>query len=132
MEFVQELAAVGAVLALLAATLWWLRRRGFAALVPRRRTAAGRLRASSACPGPQHTLHLVRVGDTAVLLASPLRQVVRWFRACRASMPKGLGRQFGEGNPRFIGSAHRAIPAAAAPAEPSPYSAYRPERMVPA
>ena len=71
MEFVQELAAVGAVLTLLAVTLWWLRRRGFAALVPMKRTAGRRLECLERLSlGPQHTLHLVRVGDTAVLLAS--------------------------------------------------------------
>ena len=71
MEFVQELAAVGTVLALLGGTLWWLRRRGFAALVPMRRTAGQRLECLERLSlGPQHTLHLVRVGDTAVLLAS--------------------------------------------------------------
>jgi len=71
MEFVQELAAVGAVLAVLGVTLWWLRRRGFAALVPRKRAAGRRLECLERLSlGPQHTLHLVRVGDTAVLLAS--------------------------------------------------------------
>jgi flagellar biosynthetic protein FliO len=71
MEFVQELAAVGAVLALLTATLWWLRRRGFAAILPTRRAPARRLECLERLSlGPQHTLHLVRVGDTALLLAS--------------------------------------------------------------
>jgi flagellar biosynthetic protein FliO len=71
MEFVQELAAVGAVLALLAATLWWLRRRGFAAILPMRRPPGRRLECLERLSlGPQHTLHLVRVGDTALLLAS--------------------------------------------------------------
>jgi flagellar biosynthetic protein FliO len=71
MEFVQELAAVGGVLALLAATLWWLRRRGFAAILPRKRSAGRRLECLERLSlGPQHTLHLVRVGDTALLLAS--------------------------------------------------------------
>jgi flagellar biosynthetic protein FliO len=71
MEFVQELAAVGVVLALLAVTLWWLRRRGFAALVPMKRNAGRRLECLERLSlGPQHTLHLVRVDDTAVLLAS--------------------------------------------------------------
>jgi len=71
MEFAQEFAAVGAVLALLAVTLWWLRRRGFAALVPMKRNAGRRLECLERLSlGPQHTLHLVRVGDTAVLLAS--------------------------------------------------------------
>jgi flagellar biosynthetic protein FliO len=71
MELVQELAAVAAVLALLAATLWWLRRRGFAALLPMKRAAGRRLECLERLSlSPQHTLHLVRVGDTALLLAS--------------------------------------------------------------
>lgn len=71
MEFVQELAAVGGVLALLSATLWCLRRRGFAAILPMKRVAGRRLECLERLSlGPQHTLHLVRVGDTALLLAS--------------------------------------------------------------
>jgi flagellar biosynthetic protein FliO len=71
MEFVQELASVGAVLALLGATLWWLRRRGFAAVLPVKRSAGRRLECLERLSlGPQHTLHLVRVGDKALLLAS--------------------------------------------------------------
>jgi flagellar biosynthetic protein FliO len=70
MEIFQDLTAVGGVLALLAATLWWLRRRGFAAMLPRK-NAGRRLECLERLPlGPQHTLHLVRVGDTALLLAS--------------------------------------------------------------
>jgi flagellar biosynthetic protein FliO len=71
MELVQELAAVGAVLSLLAATLWWLRRRGFAGILPAKRDAGRRLECLERLSlGPQHTLHLVRVGDMALLLAS--------------------------------------------------------------
>ena len=71
MEFVQELAAVGAVLSLLAGTLWVLRRRGFASILPTKRSAGRRLECLERLSlGPQHTLHLVRVGDTALLLAS--------------------------------------------------------------
>ena len=71
MEWIQELGAVGAVLGLLAATLWWLRRRGFAALVPGKRSARRRLECLERLSlGPQHTLHLVRLGETALLLAS--------------------------------------------------------------
>jgi flagellar biosynthetic protein FliO len=71
MELVQELAAVGAVLALLAATLWLLRRRGFAGFLPMKRPAGRRLECLERLSlGPHHTLHLVRVGDTALLLAS--------------------------------------------------------------
>ncbi len=71
MEFVQELASVGAVLSLLAGTLWWLRRRGFATILPVKKGAGRRLECLERLPlGPQHTLHLVRVGHTALLLAS--------------------------------------------------------------
>ena len=71
MEFAQQLAAVGAVLALLAATLWWLRRRGFSAALSTKVPAGRRLeRLERLSLGPQHTLHLVRVGDMALLLAS--------------------------------------------------------------
>ncbi len=80
MELVRQMAAVGAVLLLLAATLWVLRSRGLAVMGERRWLARvwkpdlpparrleclERLRLS-----PQHTLHLVRVGESAVLLAS--------------------------------------------------------------
>ncbi|HTS26742.1 MAG TPA: flagellar biosynthetic protein FliO [Bryobacteraceae bacterium] len=69
MDFAQDLGAVGVVLALLSGTLWWLRRRGFAAVVPMKRTAARRLECIERLSlGPQHTLHLVRVGDRALFL----------------------------------------------------------------
>lgn len=71
MEFVQQLAAVGAVLALLSATLWWLRRRGFSGILPSKTSTRRTLeRLERLSLGPQHTLHLVRMGDTALLLAS--------------------------------------------------------------
>ncbi len=69
MEFGQQYLAVAAVLGLLGAALWWLRRRGFAAFAAsgrggRRMEALERMALS-----PQHTLHLVRVGESVVLLA---------------------------------------------------------------
>lgn len=71
MDFVQQIAATCAVLALLGATLWWLRRKGFASLLPARKAADHRLEHLERLPlGPQQTLHLVRLGDTALLLAS--------------------------------------------------------------
>jgi flagellar biosynthetic protein FliO len=71
MDFVQHMAAAGAVLALLTATLWWLRRKGFAGVLPARKAAVRRLECLERLSlGPQHTLHLVRLGDTALLLAS--------------------------------------------------------------
>ena len=65
------MAAIGVVLAMLAATLWWLGRKGIALRLPARRPALRRLECLERLPlAPQHTLHLVRMGDTALLLAS--------------------------------------------------------------
>jgi flagellar biosynthetic protein FliO len=69
MNFGQQYLGVAVVLGLLAATLWWLRRRGYAAVMPGRRTGR-RLESIERLPlGPQHTLHLVRIGGTALLVA---------------------------------------------------------------
>ena len=71
MDFVRQIAAAGAVLVLLSATLWWLRHKGLAGVLPARKTAGRRLECLERLAlGPQHTLHLVRLGDTALLLAS--------------------------------------------------------------
>lgn len=72
MEVVQQIAAVVSVLALLVAALWWLKRRGLA--IP----AAGRGRSRTrrleclerVALGPQQTLHLVRLADRLLLVAS--------------------------------------------------------------
>jgi len=68
MEVIGQLGSVGAVLALLGAALWWLRRRGSVAVLPRR--AGGRLLKSlERLPlGPQHTLHLVRLGEEVLVV----------------------------------------------------------------
>jgi flagellar biogenesis protein FliO len=70
MELIRQVAAVAGVLALLAATLWWLRGRGpglaLARKLPRRK-----LECMERLPlGPQHTLHLIRLGDQALIVAS--------------------------------------------------------------
>ncbi len=71
MEVVQQLAAVGGVLCLLSSTLWWLRRHGFAAVLPLKKSRSRRLECLERLSlGPQQSLHLVRMGDTALLLAS--------------------------------------------------------------
>ncbi|MGA2268946.1 MAG: flagellar biosynthetic protein FliO [Bryobacteraceae bacterium] len=71
MPVIEQIAAVAAVLVLLAATLWWLRRRGFAGAPLARRTARRRLECLERLPlSPQHTLHLVRLGDAALLVSS--------------------------------------------------------------
>ena len=71
MEWLQPLAAIGAVLALAGATWWWLGRRGFAVKLPARRAAGRRLECLERLAlAPQLTLHLVRLGDVALLVAS--------------------------------------------------------------
>jgi flagellar biosynthetic protein FliO len=70
MEVIQQMAAVAVVLLLLGATLWVLRRRGFAGMALVRKPAGRRMECLERLPlGPQHTLHLVRVGETELLLA---------------------------------------------------------------
>lgn len=77
METIQQTGAVVLVLALLPLTLWWLRRRGLAGMaagLPLVRKASPRhLEILERVPlGPQHTLHLVRLGGAALLIsASP-------------------------------------------------------------
>jgi flagellar biosynthetic protein FliO len=71
MDWIGQMAAVAGVLALLTGTLWWLRRRGIAGVLPARRQAGRRLECLERLPlGPQHTLHLVRLGETVLLVAS--------------------------------------------------------------
>jgi flagellar biosynthetic protein FliO len=66
----QQMAAVAVVLGLLGAALWWLRRRGFVAPQPGRRSPR-RLETVERLPiGPQHALHLVRLGRRALLVSS--------------------------------------------------------------
>jgi flagellar biosynthetic protein FliO len=71
MELVGQMTAVAGVLTLLAAVLWWLRRRGYARvamLSPGRGRRMERLERLAL--SPQHSLHLVRLGDTALLVAA--------------------------------------------------------------
>ena len=71
MEVLQQMMAVALVLSLLGGSLWWLRRRGFAGLNIARRGPERRLECIERLPlAPQHTLLLVRVGGTELLLAS--------------------------------------------------------------
>ena len=76
MEAIRETGAVAAVLALLLLTLWWLRRRGLtgvtlAGVTLGRRTAVRRLESLERLAlGPQHALHLVRLGGSALLISS--------------------------------------------------------------
>jgi flagellar biosynthetic protein FliO len=70
MEVIQQMAAVAVVLLLLGATLWVLRQRGFAGVTLGKKSLERRIECLERLPlGPQHTLHLVRVGETELLLA---------------------------------------------------------------
>jgi flagellar biosynthetic protein FliO len=73
MDTLQPLAAVVLVLALLGGALFVLRRRGAAAFSFTRLSAAGprRMQVLERLPlGPQHALHIVRVGGRAVVVAT--------------------------------------------------------------
>jgi flagellar biogenesis protein FliO len=77
LETIRQTGAVALVLALLLLTLWWLRKRGLAGMagsLPLLRKSAGRrMESMERLPlGPQHTLHLIRLGGSALLVsASP-------------------------------------------------------------
>ncbi|MGO9229329.1 MAG: flagellar biosynthetic protein FliO [Bryobacteraceae bacterium] len=71
MDVVGQMAAVAAVLGLLGATLWWLRHRGIATLALGRKRSRRKLELVERLPlGPQHSLHLVRLGETMLLVAA--------------------------------------------------------------
>jgi flagellar biogenesis protein FliO len=72
MDVIQQTGAVAVVLALLLGTLWFLKRRGFAHVLPMAgRAASRRLESLERLQlGPQHTLHLVRIGSGTLLIAS--------------------------------------------------------------
>ena len=77
MDLIGQMASVGAVLGLLGLSLWWLRRRGFGAAVRPRRGSRHLEALERLALGPQHTLHLVRLGDQVLLVAcSPAGCVV--------------------------------------------------------
>jgi flagellar biogenesis protein FliO len=70
MEALRQIGAVAGVLLLLGATLWWLRR-GTGGLALGRHAATRRLESLERIAlGPHETLHLVRVGDLALVVAS--------------------------------------------------------------
>ena len=71
MDVIEQVTAVAVVLLLLGATLWWLRHRGIAVFALPRRAGDRRMECLERLPlGPQHALHLVRLGDSELLVAS--------------------------------------------------------------
>jgi len=69
MDLLGQMASVGGVVVLLAVTLWWLRRRGFTAVVPRRGNRHWLETVERLPLGPQHSLHLIRLGEQALVVA---------------------------------------------------------------
>jgi flagellar biogenesis protein FliO len=69
MEVIRQFAAIALTLTLLAATLWWLRRK---AAVQWGQARSGKvmevIESRALCPG--HALHLVRVADRVMALAT--------------------------------------------------------------
>jgi flagellar biogenesis protein FliO len=72
MELTEQIAMVLAVFALLGALLWFAKRRGMASFPVSLRRAGGRqVEVLERVPlTAQHALHLVRVGDRTVLIAT--------------------------------------------------------------
>ena len=71
MEMIDQLLAIVLVLGLTAGVASWLRRRGVLPAPLPRRTAGKRLENLERLPlGPQQTLHLVRLGERALLVAA--------------------------------------------------------------
>ena len=71
MELIGQVTAVAGVLTLLLAILWWLRRRGFVQVGAMRLPRGRRMeRLERLALSPQHTLHLVRVADRALLIGA--------------------------------------------------------------
>ena len=98
----QQVLAVFLVLGLLGAALWLLRSRGLARFTgPVRRKSTRHLEAIARLPlTPQHSVHLIRVSDHAILLAlSPsgctLVESVPWNHAAdlEIAQPRAGGAQ---------------------------------------
>ena len=71
MEMIDQVLAIVFVLGLATGGAWWLRRRGVLPAPLPRRTAGKRLENLERLPlGPQQTLHLVRLGERALLVAA--------------------------------------------------------------
>jgi flagellar biosynthetic protein FliO len=69
MEYAQQLVAAVAVLGLLGTVLWYARKRGWVSGMPGPRAGRRIESIERLTLGPHHTLHLVRVGDQALVVA---------------------------------------------------------------
>jgi flagellar biogenesis protein FliO len=69
MDAIRQFTAIGLTLVLLAGSLWWLRRKGLAQW---RRSRPGQVMEviESRTLAPGHTLHLVRIADRVLALAT--------------------------------------------------------------
>jgi flagellar biogenesis protein FliO len=92
MELISQFGAIALTLALLAGSLWWLRRRGLAQW---NRSRPGRFMEviESRALAPGHTLHLVRVADRAMALAThgggcTLLEARPWSEVRQGSAPE--------------------------------------------
>jgi len=79
MEYLQQMLAVLAVFGCLGGSMWWLRRRGLAHFaIGADKKKAGILEHVERLPlSATHTLHVVRMADRAILIAS-------WPGGCQA------------------------------------------------
>ena len=68
MDLIREFTAIGLTLLLLAASLWWLRRKGLAQGRARPSRVIELIESRPLAPG--HTLHLVRIADRVLALAT--------------------------------------------------------------
>jgi flagellar biosynthetic protein FliO len=71
MEAMRELAAAALVLGLLGVLIWRVRRGGFGGMLAAANSRARRIQSVERLAlGAQHSLHLVRVGEQAMLVAA--------------------------------------------------------------
>lgn len=79
MEYLQQMLAVLAVFGILGGAMWWLRRRGFArfAMTTSKKNQGVLSQVERLPLSTTHSLHLVRMADRAILIAS-------WPGGCQA------------------------------------------------
>jgi flagellar biogenesis protein FliO len=97
MEVIRQFGAIALTLALVAASLWWLQRKSGVQwnAAPFRRARSGKMmeviESRALCPG--HTLHVVRIADRVMALAThsggcTLLETRPWVEL-RATAPEG-------------------------------------------